>query len=340
MHIRGVAATAGLAAGAAAAYKTAEHLYNQDLERRMPEGGDTASIIPYLGYLTDACKTEDLAVMIMGGLPKQALLDPETKFDISGQTIIVPDSACRTRQKATLYRPGEHTIRDVDLFAFALIANGSWDDATPKHAELLNQKAHNLQQDVTQFANSNNFPRGPEVSLFGYERPQGPFRLSHYATVTELTDTTEVITHSLGARGEFEQSPLWHVSVDGLQLPTCSPVRLLGRTLVRTLVPRKRDQTEVYRAVNVLQERGLAKDLLGAEWQQYKKLRADLDASMRLRNVFTHLDKDPKDAALFVAAKAIAPLSPFVESSFLASAIRDPESSIGKLAARIMGAHS
>lgn len=326
-----------------AGYEGLKHSYIKDLQNRLPEGGTEEPLFPYLECISDEARRQlDLGIMLMGGPAKQALLDPATSILPEERKIIIGNRSCQTQEKATLYRRGENTLRDADIFVTDLVVGNTWRSALPEYNEELDARARKLQLAVNGMAQQERgFMSGPEISLFGYENPASSFSLTDYATTTQLLGSDEVISHPLGASESFEQSPIWTLCVNGMELPTCSPVRLLGRTETRTLIPRKRDQAEVAAAVQNITAMGLADIILGEEWRRYESLREKLDASAHPRNILRLLKGgDAKSSGNLVAARLLIPLAGAVETSFIGTAMRDPGSKIARFAAGAMGAHN
>ena len=337
MNMEPLAVAASVGVGIIGAYKLGERLYGQNLASKMPEYGDYESIFPYMAVARGICSLEGLSVAFMGGPVKQAVCDPQTEFFPDTCDILVStDPDCRTLQKATLYRPN-NTIRDIDI----LVTGVDSSPALPIFKQRLESTAKLIQETVNNTAKSRNMPRGPEISLFGYEPKYGAFRISHYATRTHYLPNGEEMAHSLGASQQFREQYRWQLNVstneDTYTFPTTSPVRVLGRTLTRSLVTRERDRSEVYEGVENIKSKGLASELLGDEWYRYQNLRNTLDRSFRLENALKQ--NSPIAMANFLLAKAIAPLAPKIEDSYLADMMQDPDSPIFKIAAKIMGAN-
>lgn len=328
-----------ITAGTITAYKLGEVAYARQLANRVPEGGLQQSIVPFMEVARDVCKASGLEVSFVGGPVKQSLCDPETDFDLDNRIIQVSDNPdSRTIKKATLYRPN-NTVRDLDLLADTL----DGEPVTPELSDELSKKASVLQSALNDKAVDLGFVRGPEVSLFGLEPAYDKFNLSHYATRTHWHEQGDVMTHSLGARQVFSKQPAWTLRISyedtPVEIPTTSPVRILGRTLVRSLISRERDITEVYEAVNSLDTKGLHEALLGLEWLKYETLRTQLDDSLEFGNLPNIIRTNgPSAVGHFILAKVIAPLAPKVESSYIADMFQDPDSKVFSLAAKIMGA--
>jgi len=337
--IMAIASTAGIIV----AGKCTAAAYRRSLKERLPEGGTSESIFPYLQVLMDTAAEYGLDCGIMGGPAKQALLDPQTTYSAQAREIRVSaDPACQTRQKATLYRPSENTRRDADIFTTKVRGLPS----TPQQHDELDSIEKLLEERVDDFAAERGFPKGPVVSLFGYETLKRSYHFTDYATNTAISydGKNEIMSHSLGARAVFPVLPSWTLVVpqDGheFRLPTSAPVRLLGRTLVRSLVARTRDVSDVYHAVKTITGKGLSDELLGDDWLRYTAFRTTLDQSFKLRRLPHVMNEQCLPSTIqFLLAHIVAPLAPRIEGSVISDMIRDDGSPIGKLAARIMGAH-
>lgn len=338
MSIRTATLVSASTAAAYGAYKAGEFWYEQDLKKRMPEGGEVQSIFPFMDAASIACQEAGLEVVFMGGPVKQALCDPETEISTSQREIIVsknPES--RTNKKATLYRPN-FTIRDLDLLTTSLDGQ----PALPEHRDKLEAYADELQERLDDKAAQLGFPKGPKVSLFGYEDLFSDFNITHYATRTQYHPNGEVMSHSLGASQVFTPQENWTFVADHegqeIRVPTTAPVRILGRTLVRSLIVRDRDNEEVYEAVKNLCSKGLGEELLGEEWLSYEDLRHKMDSSFRINNAMSLISaRQPVTALNLVAGKLLAPLASPIENSYVADMMQDPESPIYRFVAKLMG---
>lgn len=337
MSIKTVGIAMGVGAGIAGAYKAGEISYEQSLKQRMPEGGLEESIFPYMKVASEVCNQAGLGVEFMGGPVKQSLCDPETEIlDHAKQVLVSTNPGCRTIKKATLYRPN-FTVRDLDL----LVSTIGDKPALPEYKAELAEHAGAIQAELNHEARARGFLRGPEVSLFGYEPDYGSFKVSHYATRTHYRDGGNQMTHSLGASEEFEDQDKWDFIVNTeegrLAVPTAAPVRVLGRTLTRSLVSRQRDIDEVYEAIENLESKGLGETVLGTQWSKYQSLRNELDSTFSFAGKIGRLKVS--SLANLALAKALAPLAPKIEDSYIADMMQDPESPIFRLAAKLMGAN-
>ncbi len=344
--------TAGAAVGA---YKGGEVWYKSNLSDRLPEGGTKQSILPFLEFTFNACEEEGIEAEAAGGPPKQVLLDPQSKILPKARTVEMssyPDSLAR--RKATLYRPGEFTLRDDDKRVRRIKAFGQWIPANPDPDILstLRIRGERIQEGVNEYASTlpGNFKLGPELSLFSYEHLQGPFRGTHYATVTHLLDPDnyrggEVMTHSIGARHVFEYEEPWTFAArykdKWIEFPMSAPAHLLGRTLTRSLVIRERDLQEVQAAVANIRGQGLYEEVLGERYEEFVDFRNDMDTAMADATASYIMERDGVVSGIhFALARRLAQKATAIENSYLGAMIRDPGSPIYPFTSKIMGALS
>ncbi|MCA9323642.1 hypothetical protein KC992_00915 [Candidatus Saccharibacteria bacterium] len=338
---------AGIAAGAVVSgYNVWAEAYRRDRQARLPEGGTTQSTLPFYEAFGDIATRHGVECTAVGGVPKQALRDPEVEFDVRNRQFYISNPVGHTLGRATLYRPTEHNIRDDDRRAKRILRNGEWvvADASFTREETKALRTA-MQADLDEVAHELGFPRGPELSLFFYEPDFGPFRPWHYATRTQLVEdgAAEFLYASNGVTETVRVDKPWECIVDyqgrEVVIPTDSPRTLLGRTLTRPVKARVRDLEDVQQGVDNITRKGLADELLGDTWAQYLRFRGELDRSLGLQASGEELrDGNLALGANLMIASALAPHAHRIEGMVIAEAIRDPETRIGQLAAKIMGA--
>lgn len=313
-----------------------------------PTGGREESSLPYYRALVEAVEAEELEVAMVGGVPKQALTDPRTEFDLKARQIIVPeDPDCHTRTRATLYRP-TGTLRDMDLRLKSHPSmTGERIPTTADCSATLSNYRALLQAILNETAHKRSFPRGPELSLFSYDAPYGHrFRPTDYATRTELGDReghpVERLFDNNGNSVELPVTEGWTCMVscedEQVAIPTDSPVDMIGRSLTRSIVLRERDGRDVTRAVKNIQAKGLGNELLGDRWQTYTDFRHMLDESISPRQAAAALRAGQVGLGLSrLAARAAASTASIVETRY-GNMIQDPELPLAATLASVMGA--
>lgn len=338
-------AGAGTVAGAVGLYQGVGMLYESQRRRNLPDGGATASILPYYAEMISACRDNNLVVASAGGIVKQALGDPFTEFDIGNREFFVSENPeSPTLKKATLYRPDpELNLRDLDLRLKRRVYNGIASPVTTADSKVKRELVLQIQKRLNETAVENGFPRGPILSLFTYELPfERGFRPTDYATRTFINeDGSETLFDNNGNYMTLAEEEPWHCVVPtpqgDLRIPTDSPQTILGRTLTRPVVTRRRDASDVASALVVIKDKELEYELL-PDWSNILEFRRQLDSSISIKAALQHGRSGRLvEAAGMVAALAVIPLAGSIEESYIGMAIRDPNSPIFPIMERIMG---
>lgn len=346
----GAVATVGAAALAAANVWCVLSRRNEFTLGQREELTRPSSILEYYALAYNEAEKLGLELYAAGGIVKQALGDRQTEIDPENRTIRVSSSAeCDTRKKATVLRPKEWTIRDLDfrLKRYGDEETGEWVLATPNHEEYIKEKAAKLQKTIDKHADKHDLEFGPELSLFGYEPEfDHPFSPLDYASKTAINKegNKETIFDNNGHRHELAVNNPWIFIIelrDGteLRMLTDSPEDILGRTMNRTIVNRKRDLRDVNRIIKVLEARGLWEKLHTKNWHTYRTFRKEMDSQTTLASINSELRASQTHTALALGIiKVSSPLVHAAESLPLAAELRRRGSRLWKFANQIMGA--
>jgi hypothetical protein len=336
-----------IAAGAVAgsvigAYKGFERWYESEREARLQEGALSESTLPYYDHVLELAKQHGLVITAAGGIVKQALIDPSTEYDTDNRLFTVSENPnCYARSKATLYRTRpELTLRDMDWRVRSLLVHHGtediWAPALSGQTTRIRHRQARMQRQLDAFAQSRGFKRGPELSLFPYEDDfdVGGFRITDYVTRTRLLrgETDHALELLFDNNGNQTLVPVqdgWTCVVayerGELRIPTDAPVTLLGRTLTRAVVNRKRDLTEVQRAYETIMKNNpevIPQDL----WQIYLAFRTALDNSLGQETRKKLLrNRNYTALAHLGLARLLLPAKDWIEDSPIGMAIRDPE---------------
>ncbi len=167
---------AGVVAGSVVgAYKGFEGWYDREREARLQPGALEESTLPYYDHVLELAEQYGLVIAAAGGIVKQALIDPETDYDLDSRRFTVSENPnCHARSKATLYRGRpELTLRDMDWRVLSLLVphetEDIWVPALSGQTTRIRDRQARMQEDLDRFAQTRNFRRGPELSLFPYE---------------------------------------------------------------------------------------------------------------------------------------------------------------------------
>lgn len=314
-----------------------------------------STILEYYAAVVDSAEELGLDLYAAGGLVKQALGDESTIIDPHTRTITISDdSNCETRRKATVLRPREWTLRDLD-FRLKRIrprenATNAWIIAGPDQIEEIKNRTARLQELIDSHAKqSHGLDQGPEISMFGYEDDfRSTFKPSDYATRTKTSadQKSEIIFDNNGHSFELAESEPWTCIINTpdrrtLRIPTDSPETILGRTLTRTTVMRARDADDVARIISSLEQRGLWDALRTERWDTYVSFRHQLDKMTSTQDIArSALSGNVKLATSLSIVKVLSPLLRGIENSSLGAEFRRRGGPLAKFANSAMGAVS
>ncbi|PID30457.1 hypothetical protein CR973_02650 [Candidatus Saccharibacteria bacterium] len=351
LFVAGAAAVAGKLAmwGAEVAYRRARQ--NRYTPEQLEAATAPSSIVPYLELVFAKAEQDGLELVLAGGIAKKALADPETEFDQEKKIMKVSDDPrSLARRNATILRPDELTERDIDIFCkYIWIGEGEdrrrvvADQADPVVASALRERAAELQAVVDEYAKEHGLDLGPEISVFGYDKPYGhdDFRLTDYASKTRLSadGKTETLFDNNGNRFEMPVDEQWMLQIGNVCIPVNSPQVQLGRTLTRTVVSRKRDIADVNAGIRNLKNKSLWSGKMVSMWRQYQEFRAAMDDSIRLRAIMH--ERNLVMALNLLGARALDEITEMVEESpLLCPAIRDRRGPVSRFAGWVMSASS
>lgn len=344
----GMEILAGSLALAQFGYQQWARNYEQSLADRMPPGGHEQSTLPFYETFYAAAEEFGIHYVSSGGLTKQALRDPETEFDPDKRQFIVAGPRSYTMQTATMFRP-DHTVRDIDERWKGITIGGEYHVATdelartgePSIGRMLKQEIQGRLDDTARSIGMGE--HGLELSLFPYDGDRGNFRPHHYATFTQLAPDgeSERVFTTAGPEITVPVEEEWTCIIDlgdnYVEIPADAPGTHLGRTLVRAVVPRDRDLEDVRAAVSNIKR--LCPEAIGPNWKQYVQLRGMMDTILTTPYIVDRTKSHGVATGLgLLLARPFAARKSEIESSTFATAIRDPESPIGKIAARVMNA--
>lgn len=345
-------------AGAAAALDQGLTLHRKHRYTREQREILTApsTIFEYYALVSEYAAEKGLELYATGGFVKQALGDESTEIDIENRTIsISDDDTCSTRKKATILRPGEWTLRDLDfrLKRLEVGPDGNKQSvvATSQYGEDVKKHTEELQRRIDEHTKEKyGVDKGPQLSMFIYDDDfDAPFQPKHYATRTQaITDqegtiVAERIFDNNGHSYEVEASEPWTyvLTINGktLEFQADSPETNLGRTESRTTVPRKRDIKDVLRIITSLEKRGLWRHLCTHRWGQYAAFRRDLNITIGAPNIArTALKGEVALSAKLLLVNMLSPLAHLVEQSSFGAEFRDRNSPLSRLGEKVMGA--